>query len=65
MDHDGATVRNQLTNWRRKEQMSTEERRWRPVLHVWRDRLRRALWFATADAALQALGRVAVAGEPG
>ena len=37
----------------------------KPVLHVWRDRLRRALWFATADAALQALGRVAATAEPG
>ena len=34
----------------------------RPVLHVWRDRPRRALWFATADAALQALGRAAAPG---
>ena len=31
--------------------------RCKPVLHVWRDRLRRALWFATADAALRALER--------
>ena len=36
----------------------------RPVLHVWRDRLRRALWFATADAALQALGRAAAPEAP-
>ena len=31
----------------------------RRVLHVCRNRLRRALWFASADAALQALGRAA------
>ena len=36
----------------------------RPVLHVWRHRLRRALWFATADAALQALGRAAAPEAP-
>ena len=37
----------------------------RPVLHVWRDRLRRALWFAAAGAALQALGRAAAPGRQG
>ena len=37
----------------------------RQVLHVWRGRLRRALWFATAVAALQALGRAAALGTPG